>query len=77
MAPTQSNTSTLATKLERHPPPTNTAYLTEAEKPSLDDDLEKASDALPRESDHVFHPQLRTNPEAERAVIRKLDWRVC
>ena len=69
----------LKPKSEHEPPPTNTAYVNNAEKPSFDDDLEKVGSHPGAELDHSEHPkhdQQHISPDAERAVVRKLDWKV-
>ena len=67
----------LKSKLERDPPPTNTAFAERAEKASFDNDLEKDGSDPDTKAEPVQHSQQRASPEAERAVVRKLDWRVC
>lgn len=66
----------LKSKLERDPPPTKTTFLRHAEKASFDNDLEKDGSDPDTKVEHVQHSQQRASPEAERAVVRKLDWRV-
>lgn len=66
----------LKAKIDRDPPPTNMAFVGDAEKASFDDDLEKTGHHPSAHFQHSAHVQQRASPEAERAVVRKLDWRV-
>ena len=60
--------------LEGHPPPTNPALADHLEKTSFDNDMEKFGN---RHDEYPQPQQQRPSSEAERAVVRKLDWRVC
>lgn len=51
------------------PPPTNVAFANHFEEKPFDNDVEKF--------EYPPSQQERASPEAERAVVRKLDWRVC
>ena len=63
--------------LEGHPPPTNLAFTDHSEKTSYDNDMEKFGNGPDIGIDYAQPQQQRASPEAERAVVRKLDWRVC
>ena len=60
--------------LEGHPPPTNLAFTDHSEKTLYDNDMEKFGNGP---DIGIEYAQQRASLEAERAVVRKLDWRVC
>ena len=61
-------------KLERHPPATKTDFVEDSSEKPTPADVEKVGEAgLVEDS---ARPSHHVHPEAERAVVRKLDWRV-
>ena len=54
---------------QKDPSPTNDAYAEHVEEKIFGNEVEKF--------EYPPSQQQRANPEAERAVVRKLDWRVC
>ena len=63
--------------LEGDPPPTNIAPANHSKETSFDNDMEKFGNGPNIEPEYPKTQQQRASPEAERAVVRKLDWRVC
>ena len=53
---------------QKDPPPTNAVFADHVEEKIFDNHVEKF--------EYPPSQQQRANPEAERAVVRKLDWRV-
>ena len=64
----------LLSKFERQPPATTTDYVEEAVA-SSPVDVEKAHVEMQDEGNAVVHHH-HIDPEAEKRVVRKLDWRV-
>ncbi|MCJ1399258.1 hypothetical protein MMC11_002460 [Xylographa trunciseda] len=64
----------LLSKFERDPPATTTDYVDEA-VPSPPVDVEKARGEVQEEGSALAHHH-HVDPEAEKRVVRKLDWRV-
>ena len=63
--------------LQKDPPATNFAFANHLEKTSSDNGVEKLAPGLDVDLDYPQPQQQRASLEAERAVVRKLDWRVC
>lgn len=63
--------------LQKDPPVTNFAFANHLEKMSSDNGVEKLATGLDVDLDYPQPQQQRASLEAERAVVRKLDWRVC
>lgn len=62
-------------KLSRAPPPTTTDYVEEQTGGTFGSDAEKVIEGSQVEN-KAQPPNHHVHPEAERAVVRKLDWRV-